>query len=195
MKFILSKKHPILLCLFIISIIFSTLYGCNTNSFNDEIRKALSSKIILDFSYMEYAPTGNTVAFGNRDINIIVYIDKKECTPCSLGQMYLWEEFLNNLNKYRNQISLTFIFNPSENIKKETWMRIPINLKKKCSMYIDSKEFFPKANPQISQNILLHVCLVNKDGKILLVGNPIKNKQIKKLYIKKINEFLQKPYN
>ena len=56
------------------------------------------------------------------------------------------------------------------------------SLKFATSIYLDSSNSFHHNNPQIPNDQRFHTFLLNGDKKILLVGDPVKNEKINKLF-------------
>ena len=51
-------------------------------------------------------------------------------------------------------------------------------------VYVDTMGIFERKNPKLPTNKLLHTFLINSQGEVELIGNPIVNTEIKKLLIK-----------
>jgi hypothetical protein len=49
-------------------------------------------------------------------------------------------------------------------------------------VFIDEKQAFLKANPHIPADNRFHTFLIDKNGKVVLVGDPVNNPQLWELY-------------
>ncbi|MBE6332723.1 MAG: hypothetical protein E7070_10525 [Bacteroidales bacterium] len=109
---------------------------------------------------------------------LVVYTDSTQCSSCFISHLSDWYEFL-SLER-NGHLSVTFIIEPPKSQYEETIERI----KKKQflhAIYIDSDCQFRENNPQIPQERIYHIFLLNKDNQIELVGNPIQNSQVGKM--------------
>lgn len=118
--------------------------------------------------------------------NLLVYVDSSECTPCYASHHQEWEYTLNECKKYNPSITLTIIIESSiiTDEIKEIFLRS--NFPK--SIFIDKTGIFRKKNPTFPNANNMHVLLLDKDNKVLLVGNPLNNKKIEELLYKKLRE-------
>ncbi|MBR2195950.1 MAG: hypothetical protein IJ911_10090 [Salinivirgaceae bacterium] len=57
-------------------------------------------------------------------------------------------------------------------------------------IFIDTANQFYKLNPHIPDNKLMHSFLLDSEGKVVLVGNPIQNQAMFDLYKKTIEEMI-----
>ncbi len=63
------------------------------------------------------------------------------------------------------------------------------------AIYIDTCNAFLDANPQIPDNEMFHTFVINKDGKVLMVGNPFANEKMEALFKKVIAKERKKVKN
>ena len=55
-------------------------------------------------------------------------------------------------------------------------------------VYVDRKGLFPRENPHIPANPMMHAFLTDSAGKVVLVGNPFNNKRIMRMVLDYLNE-------
>ncbi len=126
------------------------------------------------------------------DLKMVIYTDSESCNGCMLSKLYLWQELIDYSEKYKGKLKFYFIFNPPENENIEK--NLKTNLLE-YPMIIDRKGEFEKLNPQLPKNKALHAFLLDKDNKVIMVGNPLQNTEVEKLFYKEIEKRLGKPNN
>lgn len=146
------------------------------------IEEMKSHEIIVPYhQLLKYEGHHANFDFPNRTgMNLIIYVDESECTPCYLGNIQRWEPFLDLLRSEYQGVKATIILSePHKEIElfreklKYTKFRYPI--------YIDTCNAFARKNPHIPSSRLYHVFLLDKNGKVALVGNPLRNEKVRKL--------------
>lgn len=125
------------------------------------------------------------------DLKFVVYADSVDCISCGINKMHMWMPFIKFSKLYNGKIKFYFIFHPTDksinNIKtsfKQTELDYP--------MLIDKNGDFEKLNPHLPKNKALHTFLLDENNKVILVGNPLYNKDIEKLFYKITQEKLGK---
>lgn len=58
---------------------------------------------------------------------------------------------------------------------------------------IDTLGEFERLNPHLPKNQALHTFLLDENNRVILVGNPLRNKKIKEMFYKIVEEKLGKP--
>ena len=96
-----------------------------------------------------------------------------------MNKMSEWNSFL-NLEK-EGKITMRFMFNPPKH-EIDNMIVAYHTSGLEHSVEFDTCGAFLKKNPQIPQASIFHVLLLDNDGKILLVGNPLHNKDVRKLF-------------
>ncbi len=54
------------------------------------------------------------------------------------------------------------------------------------SVFLDTCNVFKKTNPQMPDNEMFHTFVINKEGNVLMVGNPFANEKMEALFKKVI---------
>ena len=109
---------------------------------------------------------------------IVSYVDSIGCVSCKL-QLKAWEKFIYELGEQKEKIVL-FYMHPY--VLKE----IQFILKREQFDYpvcFDMDDSFNKLN-HLSSNMLFQTFLLDKDNKIVAIGNPIHNFKVRELYLK-----------
>lgn len=168
-------------------ILFTILLAvsCNSNS-----KKQDMMTIVKEWSGKEikFPSTFDTIKYSNSkgkdiyDYKIFVYIDSIGCSSCKL-QLHEWKKFITELNSTTNkEIQYIFILHPKD--IREIKIQAKIN-KFNHPLYFDKNNDFEKLN-KFPSEASLQTFLLDQDNRVILLGNPILNPQIKELYINKI---------
>lgn len=115
---------------------------------------------------------------------VLVYVDSTGCVDCKL-QLQKWQELIKYTNSISNgEIPFLFFFFPKDykelcQFFKRDLFDIPV-----C---IDFKGELNKLNnfPPLPQ---FHTFLLDKDNKVIVIGNPVHSMDIRSMYIKKLSE-------
>lgn len=116
--------------------------------------------------------------FKHKSYAIVSFVDSSNCTSCRL-RLSSWKDFIYNLDSLNeDSIPVYFILHPIDinelaTILKRYDFSYPV-----C---IDKDNSFKQLN-NISDNEMFHTFLLDKDNKVVAVGNPVYNSKIKELY-------------
>lgn len=116
----------------------------------------------------------------NADYKIVSYVDSIGCMSCKL-QLGRWREYLKELDSISDgKVSAYFYFEPARN--KINDLRIEI-IRNRFShpVCIDTLGLFNTQN-KFPESDAYHVMLLDKDNKVIALGNPVLNPDIKSLY-------------
>ena len=124
------------------------------------------------------------------ELKLVVYMDSMICSPCAIKRMNLWNDLLEDTKKYDGRLSFYFIFSPKK--KDESKLRFAFkNTLFDYPVILDNVYEFKKKNPHLPQNSQLHTFLLDKENKVILVGNPLINIKIEEMFYKIIEEELR----
>lgn len=157
------------------------LVSCNTRERNQvQLVRAWQGKEIVypdDFVYTVYGE--DTIKTPEKfQFQIFSYVDSIGCMSCKL-KLGLWKSFIEELNAYYN-VSILFVFQTemSEETKyilKRYNFNYPVVFNK-------GDAFIALNNLPADDNF--RTFLLDKDNKVLAIGNPIHNLKVKELYLK-----------
>lgn len=115
----------------------------------------------------------------NTDYTIVSYIDSIGCMSCKL-QLPEWELFIKSLKtSSENQMSCLFFFHPND---ENSLIRLLHRTRFSYPIYIDRNDVFNKLN-NFPPDIMFQTFLVDKNNKVVAIGNPIHNPKVKELYL------------
>ena len=170
------KKYVVLFVLFLVS--------CNNSKkqsvFN--LLKEWNSREIQFPNHLVFTIQGrDTVDFRIEDkYKIITYVDSIGCTSCNL-KFAGWKNFMHVVDSLRpDSVQFLFVFFP----KKVTEIYQSLLLDRfKYPVCIDKEDSLNKLN-NFPHNMAFQTFLLNKNNKVMAIGNPILNPKIKELYMK-----------
>jgi hypothetical protein len=123
-------------------------------------------------------------------VRLIVYVDSVECSSCKVGHMHQYDEIIDYQKTVGDQYLPLFIFNPPKHINEEFLRHLRLSYFD-YPILLDSVGAFARANPQIPTDERLHTFLLDRDGKVVLVGDPSRNPELWELYKKTITELVE----
>lgn len=105
--------------------------------------------------------------------------------------MYLWDGLIHDLESYGKSVSLCFIFMPLQKDLEEFYftMRTMAPL---LPVHVDTAGVFIRENPHIPREAVYHTFLLDKDNRVVLVGNPSRSEKIKEMFWQIVEEKLGK---
>ena len=170
--------------LIIVFILFS-LFSCGDQKKEDvaALLKAWSGKEIL-------FPTNPVFTVQDKDTidfsmlgkyKILTYVDSIGCISCKL-QLGKWKTFMEEVDSLgMNSVKFLFFLSP------EKRRDLLITLKSERFTYpicIDKENRLNELNHFPVSDMNFHTFLLDKDNKVLAIGNPIHNLKVKELYLK-----------
>lgn len=124
-----------------------------------------------------------------RNYSIITYVDSIGCISCKL-KLDVWTNLIHQLDSITNSsVPVFFFLHPSSvkgihNILKQHKFDYPV-----C---IDEKDSFNILN-QFPSEMMFQTFLLDKDNRVVAIGNPVNNSKIKDLYLSIISGKELKP--
>lgn len=171
------------MCLFL----FVLCSSCK-NSDKDSIIKLVDewkNKEILIPSHISFISCGDSLIRKDnityKDYTVVTYVDSVGCISCKL-QLRKWKQFMSESDSVaKANVSYLFIFHPQKRDNKEL-----ISLLQKdhftYPVCIDEDDSFNKLN-HFPSDMAFQTFLVDKNKKVLAIGNPVHNPKIKELYL------------
>ncbi|MCD8176333.1 MAG: hypothetical protein LUE98_02455, partial [Tannerellaceae bacterium] len=127
----------------------------------------------------------DTVDFelGNTEYKILVYVDSIGCTSCKL-QLDKWKDFIAEIDTIKDSSVpiLFFLQSPNTNEIKQILKRERFDY----PVCIDIADKLNRLN-HFSPQAGFQTFLLDKNNKILIIGNPVYNPAIKNLYLNQIS--------
>ncbi|MBK5722165.1 DUF1573 domain-containing protein [Dysgonomonas sp. Marseille-P4677] len=163
-----------------------SFWGCYLVKKDD--KKAQAEKIVAEWIGKEIIlPTDIGCTYLGRDTvcpenntpyKVLVYTDSTGCTSCKL-QLYKWNTFIQEAeSEMARKVSFHFYFQPKDEKELKFLLRRD-NFTQ--TVYIDNESKLNAIN-KIPDNISYQCFLLDKDNKVIIVGNPTLNPKIWDLY-------------
>ncbi len=121
-------------------------------------------------------------------LKIIVFYDTMQCTPCQISRQSEWLDFMDCMTAKNVEIEFIFDTRRNENIDnlllslKRTGVKYPVRM--------DINGDFVKANPHLPKNSKFHTFLLDRYNRVTLIGSPLYNSPLWKLYETTIDSLL-----
>ena len=117
--------------------------------------------------------------FLHADYKVVTYIDSVGCTSCKL-QLPRWKELLAEVDSLtEGSVPFLFYFHPKDMKELRYLTRRDRFTYPVC---FDEKDEFNRLN-QFPKEMMLQTFLLDKDNKVLAIGNPVLNPKVKELYV------------
>ena len=116
---------------------------------------------------------------GNREYKILLYVDSTGCTQCKL-HMNIWKTYMKG---FYQKADFMFYFHPKN---KEELLYLLKYEKFNRPVYVDTANLLYSIN-KLPDKQLFHCFLLDRNNKVLAIGNPTENPKIWELYKEIIN--------
>lgn len=121
------------------------------------------------------------------EMKIVVYNDTTGCSSCKISHLNEWNEMLDFTRKFDGKVSVVYVFSPSPNNVRE----VIIALKTygfTYPVFLDETNAFKVQNACIPAGATYHTFLLDRENRVVLVGDPTWNENLSELYRKTIQE-------
>lgn len=160
------------------------LYSCRSNQPDaNAVQQLVGSSIVIPDDLVARADGHDTVwapRDAAMDARIVVYYDAEGCTPCKLKELLTWKSLIETYDQAEHTRFL-FILNAGNTARQEL-DHIVYSMRFTHPVLIDTAYSFERDNPQLPQEALFHVFLLDRNNRVVLVGSPIGNPQMWELY-------------
>lgn len=113
---------------------------------------------------------------------IVTYVDSIGCISCKL-QLPKWKEFIRLVDSVTNKtVPILFFFQPKDNDELRYYLQRDSFSFPVC---IDTQHRFNSLN-HFPSEMMFQTFLLDKDNKVVVIGNPIHNLAVRDLYLKEI---------
>lgn len=178
------KQRQLVYSMFLVAIL---LFGCNYKSETEKsIRELLGSTILIPYNELYKVQNRGSINIAHKNCQktLVIYKDSMSCAICDIKNLYKWDEYYNYLLSKNCIINIVIIFSPSMSVDIDNLTKNIQFSGTSMNIYIDEKGRFKSKNFNIPENRLFHSFVLDKEGKVILVGNPLENKRIEELLLK-----------
>ncbi len=123
-----------------------------------------------------------TMDYRNAEYKVITYVDSIGCTSCKL-QLHRWKELIAEMDSVTSgTVPFLFYFHPKD-MKELRYLTRRDNFT--YPVCFDEKDDFNALNSFPSE-MMFQTFLLDKENKVIGMGNPVHNPKVKELYLMKI---------
>ena len=121
-------------------------------------------------------------SFADAEYKIVTYVDSVGCTSCKL-QLPRWKEFMHEVDSLvQGKVPFVFYFHPKDvkelrYITRRDAFTYPV-----C---FDEKDDFNALN-RFPGEMTFQSFLLNRENKVIAIGNPVYNPKVKELYLQRL---------
>ncbi len=180
------------IALFTVSLAVLLCPSCKKNKMRNDMNRFYSQTVSFPASMPCFE--GEKIKFLDLKDNrskIVIWYDSSECSSCRINNLPVFKEFESYCQNLQYSFDIVFLFSPSHKSLVEVLEEASYSTKlHDYPIFIDTANQFYKLNPHIPDNKLMHSFLLDSEGKVVLVGNPIQNQAMFDLYKKTIEEMI-----
>ncbi len=172
-----------ILTLWVIILSSSFLISCGKQKLLKQLETFTSEEVVVPDGIRQMIGWQDTIIL-NTDIGLarlIVYVDPVTCSSCRLKLMFEYTDVIDFHEEAGEAFVPLFIFSPPQANVDEV-IRTLETTQFNYPVFIDEHQAFPAANPHIPADNRFHTFLIDKNGKVILVGDPVNNPQLWELY-------------
>lgn len=174
--------------MFLICFVCFSLFSCNEQNKKD------IKKMVEEWSYKKIVFPNNPtftrfakdtiIGYFEKDCNykVLTYIDSIGCLRCHL-KLNAWKPFIKQLEDTFPECNVLFFIHPMNKKSVEHLLKTENFAYPVC---IDEKDSINKLN-HFPVEMRFQTLLLDKENKVLAIGNPVQNPKIKELYLKIIS--------
>ena len=172
--------------LIIIALAILPVSSCKKSArdvYAEAVEEWIGREILFSDSMMTV--TGEMIAPPTADFTIVSYYDSTGCTGCRM-KLPFWNEFMNKADSARGNRSVELIMVAAADKPKELKHLVKLN-SFSGNMVYDPDDSFNRLNsfPDVAE---LQTFLLDRDHRVIAMGNPVTNGGIGKLYLSKIGD-------
>lgn len=159
--------------------VFCSLSCNNSNGIEQELKAWYNSVVHIpvdSMAYLSIKPYDSI--YSQTDYVYIMYVDSTSCTDCAIKHLSDWSMLDASGMCDNGRLKYLFIIAPKHNQYNHIFEMVREDSCFNNFIFIDTLNVFEQANPNLPKNKLLHTFMINKAGRVMLVGNPITNSQI-----------------
>lgn len=159
------------------------LLSCKNHSLQKQMEEFARKEVVVPNGIKQILAGRDTVVLDTAAnvARLIVWTDSIACSTCSLDKLFEYAEIIDFHEVAKEDIFPIFVFSPPRaKVLELLWAleTLPLDY----PILIDEDQAFPAANPHIPTDSRFHTFLLDKNGKVVLVGDPVNNPPLWELY-------------
>ena len=169
----------------LLALVFLFLFACCSHRLDDDVERMYSMKVDIPYGKMDkrrcsiYAKNR-----GESTLVLLSYIEEKDCSSCEVSRLTRMEK--SYIDAYPD-VEFVYIIGVKGE-ESEYMYRKLCDARVEGTVYLDTCNAFLSANPQFPSSPLLHTFVMDRHGKVLLVGNPFSGEKMKSMFGKIVEE-------
>ena len=174
----------------IILVFLSIFFSCNNDQKAQEkhiaqlVNKWQGKEIVFpeDLIFTRYLTDTTDYKFLQSEYKVLIYVDSTGCTSCKL-QLHKWKELIKYTDSVtKEKVPFLFFFH-SKDYKEIRYLLMRDGFDR--PVCIDMNDQLNNLN-KFPTDMTFQTFLLDKNNKVVAIGNPVHNKSIKDLYLKQI---------
>jgi len=152
----------------------------------------LTKEVVIPQNIIYKSITTDTISkhIFNHSYKILVYVDSVGCTGCRLG-LVEWKAFIDRCQSKRYDVGFLFVIQSSDYRKFEQKLETNNFI---YPVIYDLADNFNRLN-RFPKEDEFRTFLLDKDNKVVLIGSPIRNERIWKMYVDKLSKTKNKEFS
>lgn len=167
------------------------LVSCGNRKLQRQMEVFTGSEITIPNGMRQMVGGRDSILMNPTDgsARLVIWIDPKECSSCRIGQMFRYNDVVDYRNEVGDGFVPVFVFSPPEDKIEEVMVKLKYG-EFAYPVLLDEGHLFDTVNPHIPDDSRFHTFLLDKNGKVVLVGDPVYNPDLWKLYKKAIRQLI-----
>lgn len=181
-----KKKREIVKYFFTFIVICILGTSCNRIKIERDIANMMGTRVVVPYDSLYALHEIDKVQIDAADYVYVVYYDSTVCSVCTLKNGYYWETLRDSLRQVEKNVEFVFVYAPpKEEIPK--FINELKYVKNTFVTLVDTIGVFGRNNKHISSNSNLHAFLLDKERKVVMVGNVQSTPAVEKLFWKSLS--------
>ena len=181
----MTYRFFVLVCFF--------LCGCSQGQIKKEIRDIINATIQfpqqLNIVQQEKDSLISSSYIDQKNIKLVFYNGPQQCSTCSINRLKEDGKIFSLYQQNLNDLIIVVLYSPAY----KEYKSLIANLKLDSlffPVYVDIKSSFDQLNPIIPSDSRYHTFLLDKNNKVVLVGNPLASDAMWDLFRKTLDNML-----
>jgi hypothetical protein len=121
---------------------------------------------------------------------LVVWVDSVTCSSCKMNRMFEYEDIIKLRDEVGEGFVPVFVFSPPRARMDEVLWSLELS-QFGYPVFLDEEGAFFAANGHIPSDSRFHTFLLDRDGRVVLVGDPLNNPGLWKLYKTTITQLIE----
>lgn len=164
------------------------------SSIEDKLAIMKSQPVVVDWEEYKvlFEPEGWSERYKQRKTPFFVmYVDSAHCSSCKMSNMPYWEDYRKKVQSRYPDVGFVVIYEPSS-AGEINLVDYVDTLSFRIPVLVDSKHCFRRNNHQIPDEDIYHDFLLDERGNVLVIGSPMSNAGIEKLFFQMLDSIQRK---